>query len=105
MSPWINVFTVAVWPSRQQICLQWRIQDFPDGDRSTPKVDAPTCYFGPFPQKLIQNEKKMDREGYARPLDNNLLKQKFHYILWDIVQHYLTLLALPNSKKQILPRQ
>ena len=47
--------------------LQWWIQDFPEEGAPTIKVGTPTYYIAQLPQKLHENEKKMDPEGGARP--------------------------------------
>ena len=40
--------------------MQWQIQDLSDGER------VPTSYFGHFPRKLHEIEKKMDPERGGR---------------------------------------
>ena len=65
---------------------QWRNQDFPDGGGApTPKVGAPTYYFGHFFSKTAWNWKKLHWEG-ARvprtPLDQPIqISGKLHDVL------------------------
>ena len=60
---------------------QWRIQDFPEEETPTPKVGAPTYYFGKFfPQKIAWKWKSLDREeGRVSPwIRQWLVKKWFH---------------------------